>query len=140
MKSNKWFVIFGVSMGLFLALLLLWPHPVEGTPIGRVLAKFMSDLLDPTHAHSGAVYNTLEKWLNFLIFVPFAFCLFLGFKKHRWIWGVGLSVIVSVLGELAQLIFLPERVASIVDVLLNASGALLGAALAWLVSAQCTRQ
>ncbi|MGK3952193.1 VanZ family protein [Microbacterium sp. I2] len=72
----------------------------------------------------------IEFGANILMFVPLGFLLTLLFRRP-WI-GVALAVGASVAAELAQFV-IPSREPASRDIIANTAGALLGAALAWLV-------
>lgn len=79
---------------------------------------------------SWITYSILEAAANVLIFVPLGFGLtrLFGFGLFR---STLIAFAASAAVELAQLLWLPERVASANDVLYNTIGALLGAASAY---------
>ncbi len=122
------------SISLVMALLLLWPEPIQTTPVGKPLATWLSSLFSvDQHERDHALVN-LEIWLNFLIFIPFTFLLHLVFGRLGWWWAPVIAVLASVSAELIQKVFLTQRVSSIQDVLLNTAGALVGWGMALLVS------
>ena len=72
----------------------------------------------------------IEFAANVLLFGPLGFLLALLFR-HPW-WGTALAIALSAAAELGQIV-IPSRVASLRDVLANALGAVIGAAVAWLL-------
>ncbi len=72
----------------------------------------------------------IEAPANVALFMPLGFLLTMLFRR-AWV-GVLLAVLLSVSVELAQVV-LPARLPSARDIAANALGALVGAALAWLV-------
>jgi glycopeptide antibiotics resistance protein len=98
-------------------------------------------------AGPGAILGALVEWIrddlgfadfrqgwieapaNVVLFIPLGFLLTL-LLRRAWV-GVLLAVMLSVSAELVQ-VLLPDRLPSLRDVVANASGAVIGAALAWL--------
>ncbi|MCR2823911.1 VanZ family protein [Microbacterium sp. zg.Y909] len=116
-----------------------------GVALAAYLVRAAVILLAPVSC--GAIVHTLGDWLhggigaswfgygwiefsaNILLFAP------LGFLTTLWLrrplWGAAAAVALSAAAELAQLV-LPSRTASVRDILANAAGAVIGAAVAWL--------
>ncbi|WP_368783604.1 VanZ family protein [Arthrobacter sp. B1805] len=78
-------------------------------------------------------YGAVEFLANVVMFVPFGvFWFILAPRGWRWagpLAGMGLSASI----EVAQLLLLPQRVASPYDVLANTLGALAGCTLGWVM-------
>lgn len=123
-----------MAVGLFAvyvvaaAAILLWPT--------RVDAPFDSGLfaaLRALHDHgipSFVDYAFVESGANVLMFVPLGFLLTaILSRRMSWLPTI-IGSAASAAGELAQLLFLPNRVASIQDVAANTVGALIGTLLA----------
>lgn len=111
-------------------MILLWPEPIQTTDLGRALANWLASLIVSEDLNAAHALVHLEIWLNFLIFIPFAFVLHLIFARFGfWIAPV-VSFSVSVFAEVMQKVLLVQRVSSIQDVMLNTAGALLGWVLA----------
>ncbi|WP_160320857.1 VanZ family protein [Arthrobacter alpinus] len=74
-------------------------------------------------------YRKIEFAANILLFIPFGIILTL--RLHRRLWWLSVVITAAVSGavELAQGIFLPERVPAWSDIVANSSGALFGALL-----------
>lgn len=72
----------------------------------------------------------LEKGANILMFAPLGIALVLGLGRKRWLACIGIAAVLSAGVELAQLLFLHARTASVVDFALNTTGAATGVALA----------
>ncbi|MEO8219685.1 MAG: VanZ family protein, partial [Specibacter sp.] len=74
-------------------------------------------------------YRKVEFAANILLFVPFGIILTLRLHRRLWLLAVVLAAAVSGAVELAQMIFLPERVPAWSDIVANTAGALIGALL-----------
>ena len=111
-----------------LALIAFWPTPVDRgahRPITTVLAHL--------HAHgvpSWFNYGLVEFTANIALFVPVGLLGVILLGSARWWVAVLAGCAASSLIELGQLVFLPSRYATVMDVIANTSGALLGALLA----------
>ncbi|MDQ0734052.1 glycopeptide antibiotics resistance protein [Arthrobacter agilis] len=96
------------------------------------------------HAHglpASVTYNSVEFLSNVLMFAPLGLFWFI-LAPRGWRWagplvGLGLSLLV----EGMQALLLPQRVATLGDVLANTIGAVCGTFIAWmLISARHPRQ
>ena len=111
-----------------LALIAFWPTPVDRgahRPITTVLAHL--------HAHGVPAwfnYGLVEFTANIALFVPVGLLGVLLLGRARWWVAVVAGFAASSLIELGQLTFLPSRYATVMDVIANTSGAMLGALLA----------
>lgn len=111
------------------ALVVLWPSPVDRPEAGTIRAVFVW-----LHAHGlprWLGYAQLEWSSNVAFFIPFGlFAVLLGARP----WAALLAgVAASAAAETAQALFLPERTASLMDILANGLGTFVGAAVAVLV-------
>ncbi|MDN4645133.1 VanZ family protein [Arthrobacter sp. PsM3] len=111
-----------------LALIGFWPTPVDA-PAQSLLTKVLAKL----HAHGipGWInYNLVEASANVLLFIPVGFAAALALPSRRW-WHISaLGLLASACVELGQFLFLPHRVASLLDVATNTAGAVVGVILA----------
>ncbi|MFD1212036.1 VanZ family protein [Arthrobacter sp. GCM10027362] len=109
-----------------LAFIVLWPVPVD-----RPAAGFLHTTLQALHRHGVPAwidYGAVELAANVLLFLPFG--LLVGALlpwPRRWL-ALVLAAALSGAVELAQYLFLDERVGTFQDVLANSLGAALGAA------------
>ena len=116
-----------------LAAIAFWPSPVDRgahRPITSILARL--------HAHGmpGWIdYGLVEFTANIVLFVPVGLLGVVLLGSARWWVAVLAGFAASGLIELGQLVFLPARYATVMDVLANTSGAALGALLALLLLA-----
>lgn len=112
---------------LAMILIAFWPVPVDSSA-GPELARTLNWL----HAHGIPAfvnYEFVEFSANVIFFVPLG--VFLGAGLRRF-WAAALAgIVVSGLIEIGQLLFLPNRFATLTDVVANSLGCALGAAL-WL--------
>lgn len=102
------------------ARLTLWPAPAPSSTFDLV----RSVLAWLSRTGIPLTYAGLEAGANVVMFVPFG--VLVGLLVRRWwlvvLLGFGLSAAI----ELAQLFFLPTRVATVQDVVVNTLGAALG--------------
>ncbi|WP_370278734.1 VanZ family protein [Pseudarthrobacter sp. NamB4] len=109
-----------------------WPLPID-QPVQGMLA----DVLEFLHwlgVPQWFNYKFVEASANVALFVPLGFAGALAFPQNRW-WQVALfGLLISACIELGQLTFLHNRFASILDVVTNLSGAVVGALLATLAA------
>jgi glycopeptide antibiotics resistance protein len=108
-----------------LALVVLWPGGVaHGLDLSRQLRAL---------GLSWVTYNQLESFANVVLFLPLGLLVALIIPTGRW-WILVLGlIVVSGSIELAQALFIPGRVASVLDVLANATGGLAGMAVAGMI-------
>lgn len=106
------------------AAVLLWPTRVDA-PFDAQLATLFATL----HSHgipSFVNYALLESSANVVMFVPLGFLLTLMWSSRlAWI-APAAGLAASAVAELGQMVLLPNRVASLGDVVANTAGALLG--------------
>ena len=98
---------------------------------GRILEAMVTWFREDLGLHDFR-QGWIEGPANVALFIPLGFLLTVLFRR-AWV-GVLLAVLLSVSVELVQLV-LPARLPSARDIAANALGALVGAALAWLVLA-----
>ncbi|WP_049830454.1 VanZ family protein [Arthrobacter sp. RIT-PI-e] len=114
-------------------LIVLSPAPVDaagGSALRRALAT-----LQRAGFPRWVDYDFVEFSANIVMFVPFGvFFVLLAPRGWRWL-APAVGFFLSTLIELTQLVFLPQRVASLYDVLANTTGALIGTGIAWLLLA-----
>jgi glycopeptide antibiotics resistance protein len=120
-------VLFAVYL-IAAAAIVLWPTRVDAPYDGGLFAA-----LRALHDHgvpSFVNYAFVESGANVVMFVPLGFLLTTIFSTRLWWLPTLIGFAASAAGELAQLLFLPNRVASIGDVAANTAGALIGTLLA----------
>lgn len=109
---------------------MFWPTPIDRPLVGEI--NWAIEVVRQAGA-TAVTYRRIEFVSNVLMFVPIGVLGVLAFDRVPW-WLIPAGCLVlSVLVELAQLVFLSARLGSIVDVAANLAGALLGATLARLV-------
>lgn len=131
-----------VALGVDVAATLLvgwWPTRVD---VG--VTKPIHHALDRVHIAGGPTaltsYDVIEFTANIAFFVPFGVLAALLLPRTRWWIAVAAGVVLSSVIELGQLLFRPERTASVLDVLANSSGALAGALLVRLLGRRPERR
>lgn len=115
-------------MLVLLGLIAFWPSPVDAPVQGQ-----LASVLDFLHAHGIPLwfnYQFVEAFANVFLFVPLGAVASLAFTENQW-WQIGaLGLLISGLMELGQLMFLHNRFASLLDIVTNTGGAVMGALLA----------
>lgn len=130
MSSNKHHIATVVAICYFVALaaIVFWPSPVD-RPVDGALMNVIQWL----HSHGlpqwFVGYRKVEFAANIAMFIPFGVILALRLPRRRWWLAVVLAAALSGAVELAQALFLPDRVPAWSDIVANTSGALLGALL-----------
>ena len=116
--------------------MLLWASlnrsPIDGN---GPIRQFVALVLNVTQAHRQFAwldYNVLEALANVCLYVPLGVSIVLFARRWHWLKQVLLGVAVTCSAELAQKLFLPQRFATIDDVLHNSLGVVIG-----VVSARC---
>jgi glycopeptide antibiotics resistance protein len=118
-----------VSLAYLIALTLIafWPTPVDRDAHGSI-----SSVVVWLHAHGVPTwlnYAVIEFSANIALFVPVGLLVVMLVGAHRWWLGPLIGAVVSSAIELGQLVFLPERFATVNDVVANTLGAVLGTVL-----------
>ncbi|WP_456825347.1 VanZ family protein [Cellulomonas sp. P5_E12] len=104
-----------------LARLTLWPQlgPDDGFDLVRTVLAWLG-------SHGIALtYSATEFTANIVLFVPFGVLVGLLTRLRPWT-VVGLGLATSAVIELAQLMFLPDRVADVRDLVANTLGTAVG--------------
>jgi glycopeptide antibiotics resistance protein len=119
-----------VSYLIVLITTSLWPKPVDGEGF---LATITREVLRFTSSYDSLKwiqYNQLEAIANVLLYVPLGIFLVMFWPKAK-IWLLALiPALISLLVEVSQRLFLPDRYATLNDVLSNALGGVLGIVIA----------
>ena len=119
-----------VSYLIVLITTSLWPKPVDGEGL---LATITREVLRFTSSYDSLKwiqYNQLEAIANVLLYVPLGIFLVMFWPKAK-IWLLALiPALISLLAEGSQRLFLPDRYATLNDVLSNALGGVLGIVIA----------
>ncbi|MGN6325859.1 VanZ family protein [Pseudolysinimonas sp.] len=114
-----------------LALIAYWPTPVDRPADGQLFAVIR--WLD-AHGITLVTYDRIEFAANVALFVPFGLLLAgLLRRGRRWI-ALLICIAGSAAIEIGQGLFLPDRFASLGDVLANSLGAAIGVLVVWLIS------
>ncbi|POH62230.1 VanZ family protein [Cryobacterium zongtaii] len=132
-RSARWLA---AAYLLALALIAFWPAPVDRGAHGTI-----ASVLTGLHAHGvpGWVnYALVEFTANIALFLPVGLLGVVLLGSARWWMAVLAGFAASSLIELGQLVFLPARFATPLDVLANTIGAALGALLALTLLAAVT--
>ena len=119
---------------LGLGLIALWPVPVD-----QGASVFLERSLRQLHRWGIPPwfdYGVVELASNVILFVPLGALLARILGARLWWGGAAVGFLLSILVELAQLVFLPARFPSVIDVAANTLGALVGALSALLFMAR----
>lgn len=114
-----------LALLMFVVIVFTSLYPFTGWSYsGRPLLEFLSYPL-PYY------FRLFDNVVNLLVYVPYGFALALSFRPRwlGWLLALLLSALTSFMVELGQE-FLPERIASNLDILYNVAGAVIGATLA----------
>ena len=115
-----------IILGAYVALLAVvgfFPSPVD-RPIDAPLSRIIQWC--GQHGLGFITYARVEFGANIALFVPLGLLLALLFGPHRWWLAPVICFVATVLIELSQGALLPQRVASIGDVIANTVGGILG--------------
>lgn len=124
-SARAWRIGALVCLVLVIGILLITLTP---TPIDRPYRTLVAQIVSATRALPGLGwfdYSALERTSNALMFAPLGAVLTA--LTRRWWLAVLIALVLSAGVELAQAEFLPERTASLSDVIANTSGAVVGA-------------
>jgi glycopeptide antibiotics resistance protein len=113
---------------LVLALIAFWPTPVDRDIHGSLLG-----VIGWLHNHGAprwVDYDFIQFSANVALFVPVGLLVGMFAGRRRWWLGIVVGFLTSCGIELGQLMFLPERYATVNDVIANTLGAVIGALLA----------
>lgn len=125
MRRRRWpLVILVLYAAMTIAILVA---PVSPESIVRRTVDFFDDVLGWSFIRTGHV----DAAYNVLLFIPLGFLMTLLFRR-RWV-GVLIALVLSLSVELVQTL-LPQRTASLRDVLTNSVGAAIGAIVALVIT------
>ena len=79
-------------------------------------------------------YHVVESSANVVMFIPLGILAAMAFPTRAWWVIAGLGIIVSTCMELGQLLFITARFSSVVDVVMNTLGTVIGIAAVLLVA------
>jgi len=108
------------------------------TPVDQGLNSSIEKVLGKLHQHGLPTwfqYDQLEFSANIAFFVPLGFFLALLVPVRAWWLAILVGPVFSLGIELCQRLFLPERFASVGDVVANSIGSLIGTVLAFALRA-----
>lgn len=107
------------------ATVVLWP-----TRVDNGIRDQLKSALSNTHGlWSMLDYAFVESLSNVLMFGPLGLLLTLMLARRLWWIAPLVGIVASTGAEVAQLLFLPDRVATMADVAANSLGAVLGTAI-----------
>jgi glycopeptide antibiotics resistance protein len=104
----------------------IWPKPVDGEGILSIITSELLQFTARTPALDWIQYNELEAIGNLLLYIPLGIFLVVFAPRTKTLLLALVPVLVSLLAEGVQRLFLPDRYATINDVVYNSLGGLLG--------------
>lgn len=135
MPRRRIILSLAVAYALVLALIALWP-----TPVDRPLDGLIFDVVQRAHQRGMPGwfdYDLVEFLANVALFAPFGFFVSALLDTHPAVSVlVGLATSASI--EILQHALRPERFATISDVVANTVGAVIGVGIAHLVTSRST--
>jgi glycopeptide antibiotics resistance protein len=125
-------VTVAATYGVGLALVGMWPHPIDDSidVAGLGPVRWTIDMVGLT-AYQG--YEVVEAAANVLLLVPFGMLVLLVWRNATVLQATVAGVAVSTLIELLQHLVRPGRIASVQDVVANTIGTAMGAGVVWAV-------
>lgn len=126
--NHKVAVILAVAYFAALAAIVFWPSPVD-KPADDSLVVAIAWLRAQGFPKWLVDYTTIEAAANVALFIPFGAIVTLRLHSKLWWLCVPLAAAASGAIEWVQGKFLPERFASVGDILANTAGAVLGSLL-----------
>ncbi|MDH6235826.1 VanZ family protein [Cryobacterium sp. CG_9.6] len=114
-----------------LALIAFWP-----TPVDQGAHTYLMSLLGWLQRHGAPTwlgYGFVEFAANIALFVPVGLLGVILLRARRWWLAIFAGFFASCCIELGQLMFLPERFATVRDVVANTGGTIIGTMLALIV-------
>jgi VanZ family protein len=119
-----------ILYGLAVLFVVAWPTPVDDSSRGLIFRVLR--VLHRNGVPEFVNYNVIEFTANIAMFVPLGLLFALLFGP-RWWWAAILACVgLSASIELYQYLLLPDRYATLRDVIANSTGGTLGAVLALL--------
>lgn len=118
-----------IALGSYLTVLVaasLWPKPVDGQGLLAAITYQVLVFTSTVSWLSWLQYDQLEQLANVLLYVPLGIFLVILWPKAK-LWMLCLiPLAVSGLAEISQILFLPDRYATVNDVFFNTLGGVLG--------------
>ena len=129
--TRVWALALSVPFLIGLAALTLTPSKVEDS-----MPNLLDVILTTTHrlGWEWLDFTRLEILANVLVFVPVGILAFLLLPRRVWFLALLVGPLLSAMIETAQRVALPHRAATVNDVVANSTGAILGVAVAVVVT------
>lgn len=106
------------------AAIVLWPTPVDGGLKSQLKGAILQ--LQDAGAPHFVNYGFIESAANVVFFVPLGVLVTVMLARSKWWVAPLVGSTLSTAAEVAQLLFLPHRFATLADVAANTSGAIIG--------------
>lgn len=124
LRVANWLALAITAAAIFV--ITFWPTPVDAGA-HDALQKTLTSLHE-AGVPKAVDYNFVEVSSNGIMFLPLGALIATLLPRRRWWIAVLAGCATSSLIELIQLLFLPQRFASVTDIAANTTGALVGAA------------
>lgn len=114
-----------VVYSMAVLVIVAWP-----TPVDRGASRAIARVLEALHDRNVLMflgYRQVEFLANVGMFAPLGVLIGVVLGRRRWGFAILIGFALSAAIELFQLLFLPDRFATVDDVIANTLGALLGA-------------
>ncbi|MDM4763932.1 VanZ family protein [Galbitalea sp. SE-J8] len=124
MTARHWWIGATTCGVLVIAILVITLSP---EPVDRPYAAIVDAIVSNVRAVPGLGwfdYDWLERLSNVVMFAPLGAIVTV--LSGRWLAAVAVGLVLSSLVEIAQALLLPDRTASVSDVIANSAGAAIG--------------
>jgi glycopeptide antibiotics resistance protein len=136
--SRRWAWRALLVLVLIVGVITFWPTPVD-RPVHGALYALLKTLHEAGMPH-WIGYSVVESAANVVMFVPLGALIAVIAVPSLW-WSSGvLGLLASLMIEFGQMLLLPERFASAVDLATNTAGALLGGGIVAIVRLRRARR
>jgi glycopeptide antibiotics resistance protein len=132
-STRSWRILLGSMLAACLIVMMFiafWPTPVDAPVHGGLMAWL--DALHRAGVPTWFGYAFVESAANVLLFVPLGALIALELPRRFWWVAAVAAAVLSIVIETVQQ-FIPDRFASVADVIANTAGGLIGALLVWAV-------
>jgi glycopeptide antibiotics resistance protein len=124
----RWIVVVASAYGLAIALIGLWPTPVDRN-LAVVELRPVAWAIRTTGLDQWEGYRLIEFSANVALFVPLGVLVLLWRTDWAWRQATLLAFAVTVIIEVLQNVLRPERFAAVSDIVANTLGGAIGALL-----------
>jgi VanZ family protein len=122
-----------ILVSSYLAILIatsLWPKPIDGEGFLTIVTRDLLNFFQQDQELAWIQYSQLEGITNVMLYIPLGIFVVVLLKKLNPIIAALIPIVVSLIAESSQMLFLPERYATWQDVFNNSLGGVIGVAIA----------